>query len=338
MGWFYACQGKTDRTMLGPQQNTHTYVLLTGEEAKAYVLERRSEAMGKMQSVVMGICGGKGDPCGAQEAEKKEAAEGEEEMIRLMTKYEGYEEIRELFRLVREAKEKFWHYCKVKDPGVHSGLWEGDLILDKVHARKIIAWYEFLASQHSRRKRALYLHKDEHRYKPWPKSEDSATVEVKYRFVHPDGKDDDNTRWEKKQLRVFKQAQKAIEAKTCIRLVEDKCAEKDVIMVELVKKVRCAATVGKREKVNHVFFHKRCFLKVGTIIHELLHNLGVKHEHQRLDALGMHITLNETNIRTHALRNFFLDAHIDPIDTYATDYDYKSVMHYSAKAFAKDKK
>lgn len=88
--------------------------------------------------------------------------------------------------------------------------------------------------------------------------------------------------------------------------------------------------------------------------------MGFEHEHQRMDALGTHIKLVEGNIRESALPNFFLDIDTDPVHTWATPYDYGSVpspslpfpplpfppptaghaqvMHYSARAFAKDPK
>lgn len=60
---------------------------------------------------------------------------------------------------------------------------------------------------------------------------------------------------------------------------------------------------------------------IGTILHELLHTLGVAHEHQR-DDRHAYINVNQDNIDTNP-NNYAAKANIHPFR-----YDYASIMHY----------
>ncbi|MBC7874493.1 MAG: RICIN domain-containing protein [Ferruginibacter sp.] len=67
-----------------------------------------------------------------------------------------------------------------------------------------------------------------------------------------------------------------------------------------------------------------------TIVHELMHSLGFWHEQSRHDR-DSYIKINWSNIDSTKMHNF----QIEP-GTTSGAYDYESVMHYHAKAFAKD--
>ncbi|EDO45453.1 predicted protein, partial [Nematostella vectensis] len=74
--------------------------------------------------------------------------------------------------------------------------------------------------------------------------------------------------------------------------------------------------------------------QVGVILHELLHAVGFWHEQSRSDR-DKYVRINWENI---------LDGFADQFDKYGSqtiddigmDYDYKSIMHYSRKAFTKN--
>ena len=65
-------------------------------------------------------------------------------------------------------------------------------------------------------------------------------------------------------------------------------------------------------------------MQTGTILHEILHALGVYHEHTRPDRDSF-VTINYNNIQSGYESNF--DKKVGT-NVYNTPYDYGSVMHY----------
>ncbi|HYB96028.1 MAG TPA: M12 family metallopeptidase [Vicinamibacterales bacterium] len=70
-----------------------------------------------------------------------------------------------------------------------------------------------------------------------------------------------------------------------------------------------------------------------TVAHELGHALGFIHEHQRPDR-DTYLTLDTSNIQSNAMGNF---NRITTLVDRQTAYDFGSVMHYAANAFAIDR-
>ena len=73
-------------------------------------------------------------------------------------------------------------------------------------------------------------------------------------------------------------------------------------------------------------------LNSSTIEHEVLHALGLFHEHTRQDR-DSYIKINWDNVREGAEQNFEKDKNGD---TLGTEYDIDSVMHYGKDTFAKN--
>lgn len=69
----------------------------------------------------------------------------------------------------------------------------------------------------------------------------------------------------------------------------------------------------------------------GTVIHEFLHGLSIKHEHSRYDR-DKFIQIKWSNIYTDPdiLRNFYMIPK-ELCDTFSTHYDYESIMHYPSR-------
>ncbi|XP_046866966.1 seminal metalloprotease 1-like [Drosophila willistoni] len=87
-------------------------------------------------------------------------------------------------------------------------------------------------------------------------------------------------------------------------------------------------------KSNNVGFG--CF-RLGTILHELLHVLGFKHQHVAANR-DEYIYIHWKNIKPKYWNDFLHDHKKQPLHNFGEDYDYNSVMHYSRYAFTIDRK
>jgi len=92
----------------------------------------------------------------------------------------------------------------------------------------------------------------------------------------------------------------------------------------------CSSAVGRRTKEQFVNLGDNC--AKGNVIHEIGHTVGLWHEQSREDREKF-IRIDDTNIIPGKEHNF--DQHIQDGDQVGP-YDYGSIMHYSAFAFALD--
>lgn len=74
-----------------------------------------------------------------------------------------------------------------------------------------------------------------------------------------------------------------------------------------------------------------CF-RLGTVVHEFLHTLGFYHMQSAANR-DEYVFINETNIQDGTIHNFnkYDETVVDDFDE---EYDYGSVLHYSAYAFS----
>jgi hypothetical protein len=92
----------------------------------------------------------------------------------------------------------------------------------------------------------------------------------------------------------------------------------------------CSSSVGRQTNEQFVNLGDSC--TTGNAIHEIGHTVGLWHEQSREDRKNF-ITIDVTNISPGKEHNF--NQHITDGDDIGA-YDYGSIMHYSAFAFAQD--
>ncbi|KAL8608754.1 hypothetical protein ACOMHN_064680 [Nucella lapillus] len=102
---------------------------------------------------------------------------------------------------------------------------------------------------------------------------------------------------------------------------------------EVVCVVSCHSNIGRQGGAQEVSLGTGCEGK-GTIMHELNHALGFWHEQNRYDR-DTYVTVHPDNIAW-MYHNNFAKHYTSDMTTFDTPYDFGSVMHYGAYAFAVD--
>jgi hypothetical protein len=135
----------------------------------------------------------------------------------------------------------------------------------------------------------------------------------------------------------------AINNRQCVRFRPKISTDEYSILVKTG--VGCSSHVGQitgwkgqREltlQVPNSPYDSHC-MNEGIIIHELLHTLGFKHEHQRPDR-DLHVTIDYANVEDEYA--FAFDKQPSAaVDTQGTPYDYNSIMHYGETYFSSNGK
>ncbi|CAD5219550.1 unnamed protein product [Bursaphelenchus okinawaensis] len=120
-----------------------------------------------------------------------------------------------------------------------------------------------------------------------------------------------------------------LETKTCFKFVE-RTTQKDYLNIR--KEDGCYSYVGRVGGKQLMSLSSGCLYSY-IIQHELLHALGLEHEHQRHDR-DKYIKVKFKNVEKGKEDNFDkISSHL--IDLYDQPYDFKSIMHYDSKAFGR---
>lgn len=113
-------------------------------------------------------------------------------------------------------------------------------------------------------------------------------------------------------------------------IVQNTEAADDYVLFTPDNEQRCSSFVGRQGGVQQVRLSTRC--STMNIVHELGHTIGLWHEQSRLDRDG-YVRIIWENINEKYWYNF--NQHITDGRDY-DEYDYQSIMHYSAYAFSKN--
>uniref|UniRef100_A0A7E4V0W7 Metalloendopeptidase n=1 Tax=Panagrellus redivivus TaxID=6233 RepID=A0A7E4V0W7_PANRE len=163
------------------------------------------------------------------------------------------------------------------------------------------------------------------RYK-WKTQDSNGNYQIPYVIKGP---------FIRSEYRMILSAMLRIEKNTCIRFTTRK-QERDHIYILNREGDGCYSYVGNhggRGNVNLESSSSASCMYDDIVIHELLHAVGLWHEHMRHDR-DKFIKVHYENIERGMAPQF---AKIPPKDgvTYGVPYDYRSVMHYDKSAFAK---
>ncbi|XP_050084864.1 zinc metalloproteinase nas-4-like [Anopheles aquasalis] len=134
-----------------------------------------------------------------------------------------------------------------------------------------------------------------------------------------------------KGMQLIEEAINEYHKKTCIRFVP-RMGEKDYVSFESSNS-GCWSSVGRiggKQAVNLQI--PGCTTLVGTVMHEMMHALGFLHEQNREDRDDW-VTIRTQNIKAGTANNFD-KARSGTTNSFGVDYDYGSIMHYSANAFS----
>ncbi|OWF49202.1 high choriolytic enzyme 2-like [Mizuhopecten yessoensis] len=122
-----------------------------------------------------------------------------------------------------------------------------------------------------------------------------------------------------------------VHGKTCVHFVP-RTSQSDYIQIS--PETGCHSPVGHHRGRGDVSLGHGCESK-GTAMHEFLHVLGFFHEHERYDR-DQYVTIHLENVITHNQKDYTKET-TQQMNTLGVSYDYGSIMHYGAYAFAADK-
>uniref|UniRef100_A0A914DF99 Metalloendopeptidase n=1 Tax=Acrobeloides nanus TaxID=290746 RepID=A0A914DF99_9BILA len=142
-------------------------------------------------------------------------------------------------------------------------------------------------------------------------------------------------KFDKAEKEIIAGAMVSIERNTCIRFKPRK-GEEDFLDLHNKEGEGCYTTVGRMPGQNIVMLESNNLatcIEHDIVIHELMHTIGLWHEHMRYDR-DDYIKVHYENIDPTYNNQFDKISHQEST-TYGIKYDYKSVMHYARDAFSK---
>merc|ERR550519_549641 len=167
---------------------------------------------------------------------------------------------------------------------------------------------------------------------PLPKTTKNGLVDEGYRWPNGQVPYVFGSRFDSGKISTVMQAMEDYKSMTggCITFHE-RTSESDYIEFIDVDS-GCYSYVGKIGGKQNINYPQWCINQYGSVLHEMYHALGFFHEQSRFDR-DDYVTIMYDNIQSGAEHNF--DKYSEGyISGFGHDYDYGSVMHYSAYAFS----
>ncbi|EPB77899.1 astacin [Ancylostoma ceylanicum] len=136
------------------------------------------------------------------------------------------------------------------------------------------------------------------------------------------------------EKKLIRDAMDDIGANTCIRFRERRDEE---TYVEIINKEGegCSSSLGRLPSGNRLQLEAsrigNCVTK-KIVFHELMHIIGMDHEHKRQDR-DKYVKIHWENIEEDSRRFFEKD---NNIDTYGLPYDFYSITHFGKNEFSMD--
>ncbi|XP_049830046.1 zinc metalloproteinase nas-14-like isoform X2 [Schistocerca gregaria] len=197
------------------------------------------------------------------------------------------------------ADLSLWSPDNEENPWEASGLLEGDIMIAKVDdLRNVI--------------------RDEDKY--WPNGV------VPYYI--------DKDHFSEEETSRIRSALKEISDSTCVVIREFQKGDEDFVKIK-GNATGCWSYIGRKRGGQVVNLQAPACLRKGTVIHEFLHVLGFHHQHSSHDRDSF-IDIHWENIRP-GHENNFKKYNETIVTDYGIGYDYDSVMHYSKRAFSKNR-
>uniref|UniRef100_A0A336LB77 Metalloendopeptidase n=1 Tax=Culicoides sonorensis TaxID=179676 RepID=A0A336LB77_CULSO len=137
------------------------------------------------------------------------------------------------------------------------------------------------------------------------------------------------------EILTIRQAINEYHNKTCLKLRPLK--KSDVNWIEIVgSKSGCWSSVGMQGDGQLLNLQTPNCVRFGVVLHELMHAVGFYHQ-QSASNRDNFVKIHWENIKDGREHNFN-KYNETAITDFGIEYDYKSVMHYSGKAFSKNQK
>ncbi|XP_067950653.1 uncharacterized protein [Watersipora subatra] len=142
-----------------------------------------------------------------------------------------------------------------------------------------------------------------------------------------------SNRFSSSELAAIDEAIAEYQRYTCIDFIPRSDQEN---FINIVRDGGCYSSTGwiYWDQPNVLSLANGCASSKNIPIHELMHALGVYHQHSRPDR-DRFVTVNTENIRDGGSHNF-VKLEQDEAELEGTVYSYRSVMHYGKAAFSKD--
>ena len=129
--------------------------------------------------------------------------------------------------------------------------------------------------------------------------------------------------------RIIKYAMSLIEEETCLKFQLRSSGDR----ILFVNDSGCYSSIGRQGRGNQTLSLGVGCYSVGTILHEILHALGMFHEQARPDR-DDYVRIKTDNIKEGFEHNFQKRIPVE-IDYHGEGYDYNSIMHYGLSDFRK---